>query len=57
MPGCAIPNCINRSRCLFQKEGIKLFVFPREVDLQQKWLEACRRKTGNIKLDKGLMLV
>ncbi|XP_011883397.1 PREDICTED: THAP domain-containing protein 1-like [Vollenhovia emeryi] len=53
MPVCAVPNCQNRSRCFLQKENIKLYQFPQEPDVQQKWLEACGRKEGDIKLRKA----
>ncbi|KYN03089.1 hypothetical protein ALC62_06078 [Cyphomyrmex costatus] len=50
MPGCAVLNCKSRSRCLFEKEGITFFYFPKDTYLKQKWLESCGRKPGDKKL-------
>lgn len=50
MPGCALASCTNYNR---NKKGkdIKYFRFPKNEDLANRWIVACRRK-DKIKLKK-----
>lgn len=52
MPGCAVINCKSGLQSHFSSQGIKLYQFPRDPDMRQKWLAACGRKE-DIKLCKG----
>ncbi|KAL1488843.1 hypothetical protein ABEB36_014638 [Hypothenemus hampei] len=43
MPSCAIFGCNNYTRKT-KGTDIKYFRFPRDTDMQQKWIRACERK-------------
>ncbi|KYM98539.1 PREDICTED: uncharacterized protein LOC108777462 [Cyphomyrmex costatus] len=49
MPVCAVRHCKNRSTGL-KENNSKLYFFPHDPDLQNKWLEACGRQLEELKI-------
>lgn len=50
MPICSVFGCKNRNS---NTQGVKFYSFPKESDVQNKWIVACGRKDGfNLKTGK-----
>ncbi|XP_018405712.1 PREDICTED: uncharacterized protein LOC108782059 [Cyphomyrmex costatus] len=48
---CAVYNCKSGSHAFDRK--IKLFSFPQDPEIKRKWLVACRRTEGELKVEKA----
>lgn len=54
MPVCCVKNCRSRTdRGNKENYNVSLYYFPKECELRRKWLEACERKEGEIKINCG----
>jgi len=54
MPTCCIKNCTSRTHNNTKgTKGLKYFTFPKNVALREQWLNACRKKETDMKIDAG----
>ncbi|XP_024875988.1 THAP domain-containing protein 1 A-like, partial [Temnothorax curvispinosus] len=53
MPTCCIKHCTSRTSD--KTKNLKFFGFPKEDVIRQQWLDACKRKETDIKVDTAMI--
>lgn len=52
MPTCCVKNCISRTDHTHTR-NLKFFLFPKDVNIHQQWLNACQKNEIDLKIDSG----